>query len=107
MWSKWPCVISIRSQRSTFFSCSGATGLFMTQGSMRISLPLALRAFQVPCPTQVKLTSAFSAIATPLFLTEKSIFPHGQNEDPDARDGPEVGKEKVARLARETEQADG
>src|SRR2546422_8328844 len=48
MWSKWPWVMSMRSHRSTFFSCSGATGLFMTQGSMRTSLPLALRAFQVP-----------------------------------------------------------
>ena len=64
-WSKWPCVMSITSHFSTFFKFSGVTGLFMTQGSTRISLDLALRTFQVPWPSQVKLTSAFSAMREP------------------------------------------
>src|SRR6266480_4612793 len=106
MLSKWPCVMSIRSHLSTFLSCSGATGLFMTHGSMRISLPLALRTFQVPCPTHVKMTSAFSAIPAPLCLPEKTIFPHGQNENPDAADRPQVRKEQLARLPDEAKQAD-
>jgi len=63
MWSKWPCVMSIRSHLSTVFNVSGAAGLFMTHGSMRISFPFALRTFQVPWPTHVKLTALFSAIA--------------------------------------------
>ena len=48
MWSKWPWVMSIRSHLSTVFNISGAAGLFMTHGSMRISFPLALLTFQVP-----------------------------------------------------------
>src|SRR6266851_4549291 len=57
--------MSIRSHRSTAFSFSGATGLFMTHGSIRMSLRLALRTFHVPCPIQVKLTSALSGIRDP------------------------------------------
>src|SRR5437588_734698 len=55
MWSKWPWLTSMRSQRSIFFRWSGATGLFMTQGSSRISLPRALRACQLPWPAEQKL----------------------------------------------------
>src|SRR5256886_8013405 len=109
MWSKWPCVISIRSHRSTVLRFSGATGLFMTQGSMRISLPLALRAFQVPWPTQVKLTSALSAmLAFPLSCVraEKPILPHGQREDSDRGDRPQVREEEVAGLAVKAQHAE-
>ena len=77
MWSKWPWVMSIRSQLSTFFRASGAAGLFMTQGSMMICLPLALRAIHVPCPTQVKLTCEFSAIPRLLpYVVRKRRFSH-------------------------------
>src|SRR5919204_2458866 len=96
----------MRSQRSTFLRCSGATGLFITQGSIRISLPFALRTFHVPWPTQVKLTSALSAmLASPQFRcrAEKPIFPHGQREHADRGDGPQVGEEELARLAIEPE----
>src|SRR6267378_1026613 len=109
-WSKWPCVMSIRSHRSTVFSFSGATGLFITQGSMRTSLRLALRTFQVPCPIHVKLTSAFSGIRDPpqneSRSPEKPILPQAQNEDADPGERPEVGEEQVAWLAHETEQED-
>src|SRR5580700_2729771 len=70
--------------------------------------PLALRTFQVPCPIQVKLTSAFSAMRTSLTQAraEKAIFPHAQNEDADGRDRPDVGEDEIARRAVETEQED-
>src|SRR5665213_3154132 len=63
--------MNMRSHLSTFFNFSGATGLFMTQGSMMISFHLALRTFQVPWPTHVKLTSAFSGIR---------FLPHSERE---------------------------
>src|ERR1700737_756753 len=109
-WSKWPCVMSIRSHRSTVFSLSGATGLFMTHGSMRMSLRLALRTFQVPCPTHVKLTSAFSGIRDPpqneSRSPEKPILPQAQNEHSDRGQRPEVGKEQVAWRAYKTDTED-
>src|SRR5487761_592368 len=72
--------------------------------------PLALRTFQVPCPTQVKLTSAFSAMRylpldSPL-RSENAILPHAQHEDSDGRDGPDVRKNEIARRSIETEQQD-
>src|SRR5450759_4651504 len=106
--------MSIKSHLSTFFSFSGVTGLFMTQGSMMISFHFALRTLQVPCPSHVKLTSAFSAIRDSSFLrvrgrsdlkTEKAIFPQRQQEDSDCCDSPQVREDQVARLAVETEQA--
>src|SRR6202051_1017484 len=68
--------------------------------------PLALRTFQVPCPIQVKLTSAFSAMRTSLAQArpEKAIFPHAQDEDADRRDRPEVGEDEIARGGVEAEQ---
>src|SRR5205807_9543084 len=100
--------MSIRSHRSTVFSLSGATGLFMTHGSMRMSLRLALRTFQVPCPTHVKLTSAFNGIRDPpqseSRSPEKAILPQAQKEYGDCGQRPEVGEEQVAWLAHETEQ---
>src|ERR1700694_1161741 len=99
--------MSIRSHFSIFFSFSGATGLFMTHGSMRISFPLALWTFQVPWPSHVKLTSASNAMRGPSFLetrgrsdlkTEKAILPQGQHEGSNCCDGPEVREDEVARL---------
>src|ERR1700694_3790529 len=95
-------------------SFSGATGLFMTHESMRISLPLALWTSQAPWPSHVKLTSAFSAMRGPSCLetrgrsdlkTEKAILPQGQHEGSNCCDGPEVREDEVARLPIETEQA--
>src|SRR5579859_1902057 len=62
-WSPCPWVSSRRSQPSTFFRCSGAAGLVVTQASTRMLTPSALRTCQVPCPTQVKLTCSFSAMS--------------------------------------------
>src|SRR5882757_10122524 len=73
-----------------------------------MSLPLALRTFQVPWPTQVKLTSALSAMPFLQFRArpEKRILPHAQHEDADRGKGPEVGKDELAWLPKESEQED-
>src|ERR1700674_623467 len=72
-----------------------------------MTLPLALRTFQVPWPTQVKLTSGLSAIPVIQYQakTEKAILPHAQNEDADRAERPEVGEDDVARLPVKREQA--
>jgi hypothetical protein len=41
-----------------------------------------------------------------LLESEKSMFPHGQDEDSDAREGPDVGEEQVAWLPQKAEQQD-
>src|SRR6266566_9853228 len=71
-------------------------------------LPLALRTFQVPWPTQVKLTSALSAMPFLQYRarSEKRILPHAQHEDADRGEGPEIGKDELARLPEEREQED-
>src|SRR3977135_3678706 len=100
--------MSITSHFSTFLSLSGVTGLFITHGSMRISFHLALCTFHDPWPSQVKLTSALSAIHAPSFIrtrgrvdlmTEKPIFPQRQHEHPDCTYRPQVREEQDARLA--------
>src|SRR5713226_2352290 len=104
MWSKWPCVMSITSRLSIVFSFSGAAGLFMTQGSIRISFCLALRTFHVPWPIQVKLTSALSGIfSLPSLDSEKPILPQAQNENRDSGHGPEVRENELARLLVEAQ----
>src|SRR5712692_2641494 len=107
-WSKWPWVISIRSHLSTFFNASGATGLFITHGSIRTSFHFALRTFHVPCPTQVKLTSALSGMPHSLCggRTEKPILPQAHGEDADGGQGPQVGKNEPAGLPVEAQEAD-
>src|SRR6266576_513640 len=71
-------------------------------------LPLALRTFQVPWPTPVKLTSALSAMPFLQFRArpEKRILPHAQHEDADRGKGPEVGKDELTWLPEESEQED-
>src|SRR5450756_1503314 len=72
--------------------------------------PLALRAFQVPWPTHVKLTSAFSAMPyLPLDTRggpEYAIFPHAQDEDADRRERPDVREDEIARRSVEAKQQD-
>src|ERR1700682_1685215 len=73
-----------------------------------MSLPLALRTFQVPCPTQVKLTSLLSAML-PLHIqprSEKRILPSAQHKDADGSERPEIGEDEIARLPVEPEQED-
>src|ERR1700694_126475 len=72
-----------------------------------MTLPLALRTFHVPWPTQVKLTSGLSAIPVLQYQaqTEKAILPHAQDEDADRAERPEVGEDDVARLPVKREQA--
>src|SRR5438132_12416738 len=87
--------MSIRSHLSTVLSLSGVTGLFITQGSMRTSFPLALRAFHVPWPSQVKLTSELSAIETaPLLRPAENLILPQQSR---ARAGPPVGSRSRSR----------
>src|SRR3989442_14744051 len=99
--------MSITSHLSIFFSFSGVTGLFMTQGSMRISFRVALWTFEVPWPSHVKLTSAFSAIwmassrrrGRSDLKTEKAILPYCQRENPNCGHIPQVCEGQVLRLA--------
>src|SRR5690348_11792545 len=63
----------------------------MTQGSMRTSLPPALRTFQVPWPTQVKLTSSFSAMRRN-YHAEMAEQEKGSRLSSVRRRAPEVGE---------------
>src|SRR5579859_7871575 len=107
MWSKWPWVMSIRSQLSTFFRWSGATGLFITQGSIRISLPRALRARHVPCPIQVNLTWSLSAMhfTSNRFVAraQKTMVPYAHAEHGQAAQRPQVGQGRLAGRPDEAE----
>src|ERR1700682_6473233 len=73
-----------------------------------MSLPPALRTFQGPGTIHVKLTSLLSAIHILQYQAqvEKAILPHAQYKDADRGERPQVGKEEVARLSVEPQQAD-
>src|ERR1700730_8335809 len=95
MWSKWPWVTAMMSRCSGFFRCSGATGLFMTQGSSTSFLPDALVASQVPWPTQVKETLSFSAISTTPHFKFRTSIVGGVLGEPRARHPPGARAKEV------------
>src|SRR4029077_14446519 len=61
MWSKWPCVTSIRSHRSIESAVRGLRGL-AKKGSSRITLPPGVQISKQECPYQVNVVSRPSAM---------------------------------------------